>query len=286
MLTTYIPLLRITRGCIAGLFLTVIGSQCVWAEAGLKTNGDYDDGTLLWSKIVNKPYTHQDAVRFCIDKSTTPEGMKWSWSLPTTEQMKEFYRIVKMKKTNLPGWTLGMTWSSTGIAANKYEAADLAKGILDWNGPADDQKPFVTCVTSNAGDYFYDGKLTWLKIASEEKTWNEAKNDCDKQKKLADQKNPWRLPTVEELLKFAKEVVPKRKDGMLNNGWALTTDAYIWAGDQSKEDPVFNGNKIVPGSRILKNAKVNLVSGKGPLYIGGNYQPSQIKSQWTCVYQQ
>lgn len=267
MWISYKLFLCITRTCIAALFLTVIGSQGVWAEAGLQANGDYDDGTLLWSEIHPTRLSHSKAVELCQSKTSNDKTGRL-WSLPTEEQLKQFYETEKSK---LPDSNLGLTWSSTQLAG-KHRQVNLATGKITtaWYQTGANEILDVTCVTSSSDNYLFDGKLTWSKIAENDsfKTWNQASEYCANKDQLKNQKNKWRIPTVEEVQKFAADVVPPRTNSMRRNGWALD---HAWA-----EGHVYDG----------RHAHVSLipqhVNLKGPLY--GNPNPELDKDRVTCVY--
>jgi hypothetical protein len=192
-----------------------------WAAQGLNSDG-YDDGTLVWSTILNKQSTFKEAEEVCQTKTKNSlTGGKWV--LPTPEQMKIFYQHVAVDKSNLPNWSLGMTWLSTKVGDKKHDAANLGDGNFNWKGQEDSKRLNVTCVTPNLAHFIYDGHVSWSRTTSERKTVENAQKYCAGLEKDIDQVHPWRLPLLKELTSFELNVVRKRRKDLLDAGWTLDT---------------------------------------------------------------
>lgn len=194
--------------------------------AGIDNNGDYDDGSLVWSKILNQYKTYPEAVDVCLKKTQTDANGK-KWELPTEEQMRGFYQHVAMNSLSssraLHGWTLGGTWTSSEVSVGKHEMANLGNGVDDWNGRTNTETHLVTCIAS-AGNSYYDGELTWLKIstdAKDKKSYKAAKQYCASYDKGREVNRAWTLPSVNQLKNFYSKIVNNRKAALIKGGWAL-----------------------------------------------------------------
>jgi len=224
MFTKHVQFLRTSLLGTAMLF-AVLGPKSALATIGLKPDGNYDDGKLIWLKIQKgaQTYTHQQALAICEEKSkSNSDGIKWK--LPTLRQINYFYWTMSTANDdlNLNGWKLNWTWASTETGPGNYQAFNLRSGVPKSELSEDHlTQNHSTCVTPVVGAYFDDGQLTWSRIHFRPTLLNEAKQYCANMIKGVEPDRAWRLPTLDELSTFAEDVVNKRKEAMSAAGWIL-----------------------------------------------------------------
>lgn len=243
----------------------------IFSKGALADQEEITTDLITWSKISDQKVSYNDAVKFCQDKATTlgPDGVMWD--LPTEEQMKNFY-----KKTVMPvlkstgsfyGWPLDNAWLSTETSNNSHDTVNLANGIVDWNGEANNQKAFVTCVKTK-GNIWYDSNsnLTWSKVITTPMNYAAAAEYCNRLGRGDDQNHPWKVPSAKQLEAFGKNYAQNNPDAlkkwMLGNAW---------------------GQMYMDGT-YMNFPVINLTTGKQEDLYGGSGPGADISKSSTLKY--